>query len=679
VLAVMRSTHEVGILDLMHRVKLRQLDEANAQVDSLNASRNTAVQRYSFYQTLMGVTSAAVPAEGANIPLMSVPSQPSLDLGGIQLIPEEALELTLSTAASVIQMVAGSIQAVATPMHAFPTISVHAQPVGVGGSVHEGGPQLGPAVESGSKVLTVIGEILALGASLSGKMGTYFRRQADWALQNNLAACEIMQIDRQLAAAHIRVDISQAELDSHEKQMENAQKVLDFTANQKFTNKDLYGWMVSDLSSSYFACYQLAFTLAKKAERAYRFERGLTDSNFIQFGYWDSLRKGLLAGDRLHLALKQLEVAYTDQNTRDQEISRDFSLLQNAPLALIALKETGVCEINVPESFFDADYPGHYMRRIKNLSLTLPCVVGPYTSVNCRLTLLANKTRVSSDASDQYAEDVENGDARFVNNFAAVQSIATSHGVNDSGMFEVNFRDERYLPFEGAGAISRWRLEMPKDNNAWDLQTLSEAIFHFKYVAWEGGEPLRRAAREALASGPQEDLVRLFSLRHEFPTEWYRFLNPAGDTAGNGQSMTINLSGTRFPYRYRGKTITISGVDLYLNFKDLHDTQTYTRDGTPLGDYAGGKPLKLSLTPPGGTAVDVQLKSNKSLLNGLPHALADVSDQTASLGGWKIEIHNEDLSGLPPSLRSGTGSSKTYNLKSDTVADMLFVCHYSIN
>ena len=57
-LAVMRSTHEIGILDLMHRVKVRELDEANAQIDALNASRNTAAQRYGYYQTLMGVRGA---------------------------------------------------------------------------------------------------------------------------------------------------------------------------------------------------------------------------------------------------------------------------------------------------------------------------------------------------------------------------------------------------------------------------------------------------------------------------------------------------------------------------------------------------------------------------------------------------------------------------------------------
>jgi hypothetical protein len=32
-----------------------------------------------------------------------------------------------------------------------------------------------------------------------------------------------------------------------------------------------------------------------------------------------------------------------------------------------------------------------------------------------------------------------------------IQSIATSRGRDDAGMFELQFRDERYLPFEGAG------------------------------------------------------------------------------------------------------------------------------------------------------------------------------------------------------------------------------------
>ena len=71
-----------------------------------------------------------------------------------------------------------------------------------------------------------------------------------------------------------------------------------------------------------------------------------------------------------------------------------LSLVLFDPWALITLKETGQCTINLPESFFDMDYPGHYFRRLKTVSLTIPCVTGPYTSVNCTLTLLNSKIRI---------------------------------------------------------------------------------------------------------------------------------------------------------------------------------------------------------------------------------------------------------------------------------------------
>ena len=53
--------------------------------------------------------------------------------------------------------------------------------------------------------------------------------------------------------------------------------------------------------------------------------------------------------------------------------------------------------INLPELLFDLDNPGHYMRRLKSVALTVPCVVGPYTSVSATLTLLDNQIRTSTD------------------------------------------------------------------------------------------------------------------------------------------------------------------------------------------------------------------------------------------------------------------------------------------
>ena len=109
------------------------------------------------------------------------------------------------------------------------------------------------------------------------------------------------------------------------------------------------------------------------------------------------------------------------------------------------------------------DYPGHYMRRIKSVALTVPCVVGPYTGLNCTLRLLEHKFRINAVAKDKsdYAEKMEETDDRFSTVNVPITSIALSSGQNDSGMFELNFRDERYLPFEGGGAISTWRMELP--------------------------------------------------------------------------------------------------------------------------------------------------------------------------------------------------------------------------
>ena len=115
--------------------------------------------------------------------------------------------------------------------------------------------------------------------------------------------------------------------------------------------------MVGQISGVYFQSYQLAYDLAKRAERCFRFELGLQDSSFIQFGYWDSLKKGLLAGEKLQYDLHRLETAYLEQNSREFELTKHVSLALLDPLALVQLRETGRCFFRLPEEIFDLDYP----------------------------------------------------------------------------------------------------------------------------------------------------------------------------------------------------------------------------------------------------------------------------------------------------------------------------------
>ena len=55
-------------------------------------------------------------------------------------------------------------------------------------------------------------------------------------------------------------------------------------------------WMKSQVSRLYFQTYQMAYDLAKQAEKCYQHELVKFDTSFIEFGYWDSLKQGLLSG-----------------------------------------------------------------------------------------------------------------------------------------------------------------------------------------------------------------------------------------------------------------------------------------------------------------------------------------------------------------------------------------------
>ena len=112
----------------------------------------------------------------------------------------------------------------------------------------------------------------------------------------------------------------------------------------------------------------------------------------------------------------------------------------------------------------------------------------------------------------------------------------------------MNFRDERYLPFEGAGVISRRRIVLDQDANGFDFNTLSDVVLHIRYTAREGGDPLKRASKaslvEALGAEAIKPLARLFSLKHEFPTERHRFMHPSAPAPAVG---TFTIDKKRFP------------------------------------------------------------------------------------------------------------------------------------
>jgi hypothetical protein len=399
--------------------------------------------------------------------------------------------------------------------------------------------------------------------------------------------------------------------------------------HSKYTNQELYDWMIGQISQVYFQSYQLAYDLAKRAEKCFQYELGVENTSYIQFGYWDSLRKGLLSGEKLQYDLRRLDTAYIDQNRRELELTKNVSLALIDPAALLQLKANGWCFFDLPEELLDLDYQGHFFRRIKSMSISIPCVVGPYTTVNATLRLIKNSVRINTQAGDQYAHNSEDGvftdDVRFRDSLVNVKAIATSSAQNDSGMFDLNFRDERYLPFEGAGAISTWKLELTdtKELRQFDYDSISDVIVHMKLTAREDVGPFKQGAVDHLkdvvsVAASQLPPRRLFNLKHEFPTEWYALFHPP---TGAIHQLLLQLKKEHFPFFAQERGIQIGVVTLLLK-SELND-------------------LTVTLDPPVSSTTDLALLlSEPPSFGGLHVGSRNYESMTFDESTpWSIQIH----------------------------------------
>jgi hypothetical protein len=530
-LATLRSGQELELLQSMRDVRVSQVDEATANVAALQRSQEMAQARKEYYESR---------------DFMSALEGTAMALSAASLSPL-ALKVTTELVAVISYIL---------PIFKF------GSPTTAGTEV--GGDNKGKSSEAVGRQQETAARILDLSSSLTGRLAEYGRRRDEWGHQANLATIELKQIEQQLTAAQIRLAIAGTELRNHDQQIDHAHATDDFLRG-KFTNTELYQWMIGQVSALYFQGYQLACDLARRAERCMQFELGLRngETSFIHFGYWDSLKRGLLAGDRLAYDLKRLDIAFLDGNVREYELTKHVSLLSLAPEQLIALKETGSCNFDIPEWLFDLDTPGHYRRRLKSVAVTVPCVVGPYTTIHCKVQLTRSSYRNSVDLSSDYRRLAPNDpggpDTRFVDDRKVVDVMVTSSAQNDTGMFETSLRDERYLPFEGAGAISSWRLALPLEFGTFDYDTITDVILHLRYTARED-DSLQGAAtasvKTLLADVNGRQLLRLFSLRHEFPTEWHRLVNGPVDATATAM-IAVNLAAERFPYFAQRRNIEI--------------------------------------------------------------------------------------------------------------------------
>ncbi|WP_106399353.1 Tc toxin subunit A-related protein [Actinocorallia populi] len=592
--SLLRQQHELNIQTLTQDVRFLQWKEAEAATTALLKSRGTVWERYRHYKKILGTSDAIIDGlksvnlirnnlteetfdaaykalvtayagalsreeyrkESSVGGLMEFAGEQVVSLVGgklgetLPLNKNENAELNIFLPTSDTFEAAAMVLNIAAPILALiPQFAMHGTPLGVGGAATFGGVELSEAARDGAKGAKTISDTFKGSADRASKMSGYYRRAEDYVLQANLATSELEQYGRQIITSLLREQVTKREYEHHLVQIKQAAEAKEFLRT-KFTNEDLYIWMQGELLKTFYEAYKLAFDVAKKAEVTLKREvmrPELDDQDIIKFGYWNDGKRGLLAGEALALDLKRLEMAYLEANKRELELTKHVSLARLDPRALLRLKATGSCEVEVPEWLFDMDCPGVYLRRLKTVALTIPAVAGPYVGIHCTLSLLRSSVRVLPEEGEQYARNTAGEDTRFRDFTGAIQQVVTSTAQNDSGLFETNLRDDRYLPFEGPGVISIWRLNLPIDLPQFDVESISDVVLHLRYTA----RPAKQLAAPALeyltneVLSEPENLIQLFTLNYDFGNAWHGFASAASDA---DRKLHIEVTTEMFPY-----------------------------------------------------------------------------------------------------------------------------------
>jgi Tc toxin complex TcA C-terminal TcB-binding domain len=607
-LGVLRAHHETMILQLTESVRYSQWQDAIKSKEGLLVNLQNSVQKYTYYEKQLGKMDSEIKlpeltdldndglinlkflAKEPGVGLRDLPIDiaQSLNQSGGKIISSfEAEELDKLSTARELQDAVQGLRLGGKVISILPQFGIKFHFWGLGGDAGFGGQQLSKLAEFAADVASAIADHKSYEAGNAAKIGTYSRRQLEWAFQSNTIAGEITQMYKQIRGAQIREAITEKEWHNHQQQIKNSQDIESFLSDEKTgkkTNQAFYTWMKREVQGLYNQSFQFAWDVARKSERALQLELGDNSVSFIGSGY-TSGKEGLLAGEKLLFDLKQMDLAYHELNKREYEMTSHISLMQINPAALLQLRTTGRCALTIPEEWFDMEGPGHYMRRIKSVAVSIPCITGPYASVNCTLTLTKSIIRTKAILSDGSYSSTGDTDDRFNIQFGSTQSVVTSSAQNDSGLFETNLHDERVLPFEYSGALSSWQLSLPGKNNGlrqFNYDSISDVIIHMRYTAREGGDLLAKGAMENLKAGIAASTVvgtvRLFSIRQEFPNDWEKFKSTTRPDNNSFVGLSLTLRPEHYPFWSRGSVVNTKEMKLFARSSKTPITVRATAD-----------------------------------------------------------------------------------------------------
>jgi hypothetical protein len=472
-----------------------------------------------------------------------------------------------------------------------------------------------------------LAELASTTAQATQTKASFERRKEEWQLQRHLS-----DKDRQIGQQQIRLAQNQQQVAIQERQLtglqlDHSQAVFDYLAN-RFTNAELFEWMSGILGRVYAYFLQQATAIARLAQAQLAFERQETAPGFVALDYWQDAsdsngsdapadRRGLTGSARLLQDIFRLDQYAFDTDRRKLHLTQTLSLSQIAPFELQQFRETGLLVFATPTEMFDREFPGHYLRLIKSVRLSMIALTSPVRGI--RASLSASGLSRVIVAGDEFLPVILS---------RSPETIAFTSTLNATGLFDLEPENDLLRPFEGMGVDAIWQLELPKAANPFDYRTIADVLLTIEYTALNSFDYRQEVLRsqDRLFSGD-----RAFSVRDDFPDSWYDLNNPETVVDPDSRMRAI-LSIGREDFPPHVEELAVQDLSLFCLRKDGF---------TPELRITG-----LSYTASGGATVNAsEVRTTGGIIgtrrpNGAPWRVVVGKDPVAE---WSIQLENTEL------------------------------------
>ena len=387
--------------------------------------------------------------------------------------------------------------------------------------------------EASASIATAQADAASAFAQAASTQADYERRAEMWGWNLRDSRRDVQIGNQQIIVATTRVQGALVERQISSLQASFASQIVTTLTTANFANEALYEWMAGVVEGIYRFFLQQATQLARLAEIQLAFERQEALQGLIKRDYWTRMRsdsspnvnsvsnstdslRGLTGAANLLRDLYQLDQLAFLKNQRKHQLTETVSLVRHDPLAFAQIAATGRIAFETPMSLFDSKLPGHYLRLVRRVRISVIALIPPTMGIRATLSN-AGVSRVVVPTADGYeTTTVRRG----------YEEVVFTTPVNATGVFEMDAQPELRNAFEGSGMDTRWVLELPRAANGFDFESLADVIVTFEYTSLSDST-LREKVIAALPS--RVGAARVFSLRNEFPDLWFDLANaPAG-------------------------------------------------------------------------------------------------------------------------------------------------------